>query len=263
MTMSAHLAVEREASSMDNDGRILFADDEELFRNSIRTLLERSGFSCRAAADSADAIRALGAEPFDILVADINMPGNRSLELLEHCREHYPDLPVVIITGYPSVRTAVDALRLGVVDYLTKPVRIEELRARIVEGIAKGATRRRTKLLASQTQAFVDAVQAIEKESPGTGEQVARGAAPPAPRTRAAAAPTAGLEPEIASRVSDLSRREREILRALLQGQGAIAIGRELFISANTVRNHVRSIYKKLGVHSRLELARRLWGVPL
>lgn len=106
---------------------VLIADDEELFRSAAEFFLERQGWSCCAVSDAKQALIHLNQQRFDVLVADYRMPGNENLELLQEVNSSYPDLPVILITGYPTVQSAIASLRLNVYDYLTKPFRLEKL----------------------------------------------------------------------------------------------------------------------------------------
>lgn len=109
--------------------RILLADDEDTFRLSTAKLLEQEGYRCECAQDSEEAARLL-TNQHDVLLSDIRMPGNMQFEFLYDIRRRFPSLPIVLVTGYPSVQTAVEALRLSFTDYLLKPVDwLELLRA--------------------------------------------------------------------------------------------------------------------------------------
>lgn len=109
--------------------RILLADDEDTFRRSTATLLEQEGYRCDCAQDSQEASRLL-TDQHDVLLSDIRMSGNMQFEFLREVRTRFPLLPIVLVTGYPSVQTAVEALRLSFTDYLLKPVEwLELLRA--------------------------------------------------------------------------------------------------------------------------------------
>ncbi len=103
-------------------GRILIADDEEAFLRPTSLYLEKHGYRCDCVRSGEDAAAALETAPYDLLIVDINMPGNRNLEFL---RNRPPDsrfLPVIVVTGYPTFNSAVESLRLSVVDYRIKPL---------------------------------------------------------------------------------------------------------------------------------------------
>lgn len=107
---------------------ILIVDDEKLERNGIRFLLKREEIQCRIieAANGKDALGKLAVNHADILFSDIKMPYMNGLELAEKVREMYPEMEIVIFSGYNDFSYAREALRYGVVDYVLKPVDPEE-----------------------------------------------------------------------------------------------------------------------------------------
>ncbi|MFH5804706.1 sigma-54-dependent transcriptional regulator [Alienimonas sp. DA493] len=107
--------------------RILIADDEPLFRTTTAKLLEQAGYDCECVADADAAMAKLRAEPFDLVLSDLNMPGNFKLELLRDQHENRRGVPIVVVTGVPSLPTAIDSIRLGIADYLLKPVKLDDL----------------------------------------------------------------------------------------------------------------------------------------
>ena len=116
--------------------RILIADDEETFRESTVAILADAGYVCNAARDATEAERLLETG-YDLLLADVRMPGNSQLEFLETVSRRHPDLPVVVITGYPSVGTVIESFRLAIVDYLIKPVDLDELKKAVDRGLRR------------------------------------------------------------------------------------------------------------------------------
>jgi DNA-binding response OmpR family regulator len=108
-------------------GYILLADDEEVFLHSTADLLRDAGFECDCAPDGPTAIQRLKEKAYDLFICDIRMPGNSGLDLIGDLPESAQNLPVILITGYPSVDTAVQSLKLPVVAYLTKPLDFERL----------------------------------------------------------------------------------------------------------------------------------------
>lgn len=102
-------------------GRLLFADDDELFRLSLGERLRRAGFVCDVATTAAEAIAMLRATSYDALLSDINMPGNAGMELIQTIPSLVEGLPIVLLTGQPTVETAMRSVQLRVVAYLVKP----------------------------------------------------------------------------------------------------------------------------------------------
>jgi nitrogen regulation protein NR(I) len=107
--------------------RVLVADDEVNLRRVLQALLARQGFAVETAADGQEAIQRLGAARFDALITDLKMPKLDGMGLLRHVLTHAPDLPVIMITAHGTVDSAVEALKLGAFDYITKPFDQDEL----------------------------------------------------------------------------------------------------------------------------------------
>lgn len=107
---------------MSGAGRILLADDEPTFLGATAELLRQEGYACEAVADAESALARLTGHEFDLLISDLEMPGNADLHLIRQVAERGDSLPVIILTGYPSVRSAVSCIELPVAAYLTKPV---------------------------------------------------------------------------------------------------------------------------------------------
>jgi CheY-like chemotaxis protein len=103
-------------------GRILLADDDETFTHAAAELLRRDGYECETVSDGAIALSRAKEQSFDLLIADLEMPGNGDLKLVRDIAEQCGGLPVIILTGYPTVKSAVACIELPVAAYLTKPV---------------------------------------------------------------------------------------------------------------------------------------------
>ncbi len=116
--------------------RILIADDEPLYLRTTAALLRKQGYDCVCAPNGNAALDALSSEHFDLVLSDLNMPGNLKLELLKQGRSQWPDLPLIVITGAPSLPTAIESVRLGITDYLLKPVKLDDLLSSIRRALA-------------------------------------------------------------------------------------------------------------------------------
>lgn len=112
---------------MDPTTKILVVDDEEIVRLSHARLL--GGNDCRVETvwNGADALAEMARRSYDLVLLDLRMPGMDGLTTLRAIKERWPNAEVVIITGYPSVETAKEAIRLGAYDYLAKPVPPDEV----------------------------------------------------------------------------------------------------------------------------------------
>ena len=118
-------------------GHILFADDEPDVRSAISRLLQHQGFACTCVASGGEVLEQLRRQEFDALISDIRMPGNHGLSLVESIHQIVAGLPVVLLTGAPTVETAARSLRLSVVAYLTKPADCNDLVCILDEAVLK------------------------------------------------------------------------------------------------------------------------------
>ncbi|HOO16370.1 MAG: sigma-54-dependent Fis family transcriptional regulator [Phycisphaerae bacterium] len=108
-------------------GRILVVDDEPLKRITLQIELSELGFEVFEAADALAARRIFDSKPIDIVVSDVRLPGANGLDLLAHIKQARPDVGVILMTAYASVDTAVQAIKGGAYDYITKPFTTQEL----------------------------------------------------------------------------------------------------------------------------------------
>ncbi len=115
--------------------RVLYAEDDASSRLSISELLRDEGYDCVAASDGVEALNRLKQETFDCLISDIRMLGNNDLELIRALPEVQAGLPVILVTGFPTVETATASLRLPVTAYLVKPVNFDELSGAVREAV--------------------------------------------------------------------------------------------------------------------------------
>jgi DNA-binding NtrC family response regulator len=111
-----------------NEARILVVDDDEMVRRSCERIL-RPQHEVRLAETGRAGLAALAAEPFHLVLVDLKLPDLSGLEFLRQAPDAFPDVPVVIITGYSTVKSAVEAIKLGAFDYVAKPFTPEELLA--------------------------------------------------------------------------------------------------------------------------------------
>ncbi len=116
--------------------KLLFADDEPSIRASVGPELEHIGHSVTVFADGTSAIDGMKKEKFDVLLVDLDMPGANGLKVIEAAKESNPDADTVILTGKATLDTAVEAIRKGVSDYITKPYYIVDLEL-VLQRIAK------------------------------------------------------------------------------------------------------------------------------
>ena len=111
----------------ENAIRVLIADDEDSLRSTIAAWLGDEGFVVQQAADGLEAIKLVQSNDFDIALLDIKMPGVNGLEVLRFVRKNSPTTDVIMMTAMSDVNMAVEAMKLGSKEYLTKPVDLDQL----------------------------------------------------------------------------------------------------------------------------------------
>ena len=155
---------------------VLVVDDDRLLHDVLRRLLKREGIGITGCTDALQAIEALEARPFDLLLTDFKMPKMDGLELLAHVRQEHPHLSVIMITAHANVQHAVRAMRSGAVDYIPKPFSTTELTERVKQRLKQRA------------EAFSEAQPQARSETSSTNGRAAkkrsgRSSAKPAPST--------------------------------------------------------------------------------
>jgi two-component system, NtrC family, response regulator AtoC len=115
--------------------RVLVVDDEAVVRTGIARVLGKRGFDVRMAASGEEALGLMAEQPFTVVLLDIKMPGMDGVEVLKRTRGAYPKTLVIMITGDPTMDNAIECLKLGAVDYLVKPFRVDDLDALLLKAV--------------------------------------------------------------------------------------------------------------------------------
>lgn len=115
--------------------RILVVDDEESIREFLEIMLKKENYEVTTAEDGLRAKEILTKKSFDMVISDMQMPNVTGLELLKFVRENYPDVVFMMITAFGTTETAVDAMKMGAYDYVTKPFKIDEVRLNIANAL--------------------------------------------------------------------------------------------------------------------------------
>ncbi len=156
-------------------GAILLVDDDEVFRERLARALRERGYTVATAADHEAALAAARGAAIDFAVIDLRMPDGSGLALLEPLRVLAPSARFVMLTGYGSIASAVDALRLGAHDYLSKPVDADEVIAALAgEGAAHGARPPASASAPSLARAEWEHIQRVLTDCSGNVSEAAR-----------------------------------------------------------------------------------------
>jgi excisionase family DNA binding protein len=143
--IDAWLDSSRQTAKSDRDRpderpRILVVDDEQAVRDLLAKTLTMADYDVDAAPDGASAVERLRAVEYDLLITDLKMPGMDGLSVIREARRSAPDLPVIIITGYSTEASAIEAINLGVAGYLTKPFRLPRILAAAARALGEPVT---------------------------------------------------------------------------------------------------------------------------
>src|SRR3954453_23062416 len=133
--------------------RVLFVDDEKPLQDLLREELPRLGHEVTVCPDGKAALKVLEKTKFDAAILDLRMPGMTGIEVLEHLKKVAPDTEAVVMTGHASMETAIEAVRLGAFDYITKPARLAQIEAVLAKVAEKRELKHKNLALESRVQA--------------------------------------------------------------------------------------------------------------
>src|SRR5574341_2372732 len=126
---------------------VLVIEDDEGLRRVLEYNLQEEGYTVLTAGDGPSGLRAFNESRIDLVLTDVRMPGMDGLEALTRIKAMHPDLPVVLLTAHGTIDSAVEAMKLGAFDYLTKPVDREQLRSTVKKALEVGALARENRYL--------------------------------------------------------------------------------------------------------------------
>jgi FixJ family two-component response regulator len=138
---------------------ILVIDDEKIIHESCGRVLQEEGFEVETALSGQEALEKLKEKRYNLVLSDIKMPGMSGVETLEKMKKEVPDITVVMFTGYSSVETARDTMKLGAFDYIPKPFTPEELLAVVKKALEKEVTARETQEIREQFEEITTAIR--------------------------------------------------------------------------------------------------------
>ena len=201
--------------------KVIIIDDHTLFREGLQRLLTRHEIDViTSVSNGADGLKAITDNEVDIILLDLRMPDVSGIEVLKNIREIKKSLPVVMLTTSDDEKDLIEALRNGASGYLLKDMEPDDLVVALKD------------VLKGETIVAPNLVQILAKFHQGDDSEI-----------------------NISNLISTLTPRESEILELLAEGQSNKLIAQNLGISDGTVKLHVKSILRKLEIHSRVEAA--------
>jgi len=145
--------------------RVLIAEDDRAFRALLAETLQQPGREIRLAANGREALEALKETPYDLLITDIRMPEMGGMELLKEAKRLCPNILVIIITGYASLETAIQALKEGAYDYIRKPFNLEELKVSVENACVRILLERENRRLLEDLKEAYRKLQALSSRT--------------------------------------------------------------------------------------------------
>ncbi|MCK4271595.1 diguanylate cyclase [bacterium] len=127
----------------DKPVRILIVDDEEIVRSFLFDVLSDEGYEVTAVSSGEEAVKLLKKDTFYLIITDIKMPGMNGMQVLRTAKEMEPNQNVIVMTGYASTETAVESMKLGAADYITKPFNLDQIRIVVAKTLERSRLRRR------------------------------------------------------------------------------------------------------------------------
>jgi two-component system, NarL family, nitrate/nitrite response regulator NarL len=233
--------------------KIIVADQEPHFSAALSEALREEGHRCELVTTSEALLKHVEDEGPDLVVADVALFDDSDANVLERLRKRTDPPSVVIVTARPSLESAIRAVNTGVAAYLVKPVdpsvvlevvdNVWHLRRVSTASSVLGPLATPAEL----ERGFERCMAALAELRQSSGRLLEA-----SPRLRLEAHPE----------IETLSPREREVLEHIVSGHRVPTIARDLFISPHTVRNHLKSIFQKIGVGSQVELVEWLQRRP-
>jgi CheY-like chemotaxis protein len=151
--------------SFESSVKILIVDDDDICRQLLREATLEDGIEVVLAGNGLEALERLNATGFDILITDLNMPGMDGFRLLSHARRIYPNILGIIVTGYGSMETAIEAIRLGAYDFILKPFKTDRIAVVTRNAVDKVRSLREKTMLLKELEVAYRRLQLLESRT--------------------------------------------------------------------------------------------------
>ncbi len=150
---------------MANQGRLLIVDDEKVALKNLEHVMKKEGHDVVATQSGANALAYIEKQAFDVVLTDLRMEKVDGMQLLRKCREACPDTEVVLITGFATLESAVEAMKHGAFYYIAKPFRLDEVRQVVAEALEKVRLKRENRSLREQVESFQGKVRILTQDA--------------------------------------------------------------------------------------------------
>ena len=153
-------------AKMDNIGKILIIDDEPVALKNMKQVMKKEGYAVISTQSGQKALKYLEEQHFDVVLTDLRMKKIDGMQILEKCRNHYPDTQVILITGYATLESAVEAMKQGAFYYIGKPFHLDDVRKVVREALAKAQIKKKNHYLHEQLASDESQVPIITQAPP-------------------------------------------------------------------------------------------------
>ncbi len=149
---------------MSKKGKVLIVDDEKIAIRNLEHVLKKEGYLVKSTTSGQNALKILARDSFDVVLTDLKMEKVDGMQLLKRTKELNPDTEVIMITGYATVETAIEAMKFGAYHYLTKPFKLDEVRKVVREAAEKVLLKKENRLLREKLESVTDRVTVITQD---------------------------------------------------------------------------------------------------
>jgi DNA-binding NtrC family response regulator len=146
--------------------RLLIVDDEKIALRNLEHVLAKEGYEVTATQSGSHALGLLDSQPFDVVLTDLKMEKIDGMQVLRRCKANHPDVEVIMITGFATLESAVEAMKEGAFHYVAKPFRLDEVRKTVAEALEKLRLKRENQALREQLSAFQGKTRIITRDGP-------------------------------------------------------------------------------------------------
>jgi DNA-binding NtrC family response regulator len=150
---------------MEHKPRLLIVDDEQIALRNLEHIMEKEGYLVTGTQKGPNALKLLDEQWFDVVLTDMKMEKVDGMQILRKCKELYPDTEVIMITGYASIQSAIDAMKKGAYDYIAKPFKLDEVRKVVKEAIEKVRLKKENTQLREQIEKYHGKVKIITQDA--------------------------------------------------------------------------------------------------